>query len=283
MEWKNTRIAFWGGDLRLIHTANAFSAQGADCVAWGLDGCSDSLPCLSSPADAAENAALIILGIPVSRDSNTLNAPLASSRLKLSELVELVAPDQKIAMGMAPLRFRQALEEKGCICYDYFEDERFAIANALATAEGALAVALRHSPDTLFGSSCAIMGFGRIAKQLARLLKAIGAHVTVFARKESDLAYAVTLGCEALPFSALDRAVEGFDLLFNTLPIRLVGFPSATIRGIVIDLAPVYAESETPKLMRAPSLPMQYSPRSSGKLICDCILHHFSAESEEKA
>lgn len=280
MEWKNTRIAFLGGDLRLIHTVLAFEAEGADCVIWGSDGCCGSPPCVSTPADAIRGADLVILGIPVSRDGNTLNAPLASERLKLTELVDLLSNGQRVAMGMAPVRFRQALEEKGCICYDYNGDERFAIANALATAEGALAIALKESPDTLFGASCAVMGFGRIGKQLSRLLTAVGAKVTVLARRESDLAYAQTIGCQALPISCLDAAVGHFSLIFNTIPMRLPSFPSDALQGTVIDLAPVYAESEHPKVIRAPALPYQYAPRSSGKLIYDCIKHHFSAESE---
>lgn len=280
MEWKNTRIAFLGGDLRLIHTVHAFEAEGADCVIWGSDGCCGSPPCVSTPAEAIRSADLVILGIPVSRDGNTLNAPLASRQLKLTELVELLSDGQKVAMGMAPVRFRQALEEKGCICYDYNQDERFAIANALATAEGALAIALKESPDTLFGASCAVMGFGRIGKQLCRLLSAVGAKVTVFARRESDLAYAATLGCEAQPIAGLAEEVRRFDLIFNTIPMRLSAFSASALKGTVIDLAPVYAESEHPRVIRAPALPYQYAPRSSGKLIYDCIKHHFSAESE---
>ncbi len=280
MEWKNTRIAFLGGDLRLIHTVHAFEAEGADCVIWGSDGCCGSPPCVSTPADAIRAADLVILGIPVSRNGNTLNAPLASQRLKLTELVDLLSNGQRVAMGMAPVRFRQALEEKGCICYDYNGDERFAIANALATAEGALAIALKECPDTLFGASCGVMGFGRIGKQLGRLLTAVGAKVTVFARRESDLAYAQTLGCQALPINSLDAAMGDFSLIFNTIPMRLPSFPSDTLQGTVIDLAPVYAESEHPRVIRAPALPYQYTPRSSGKLIYDCIKHHFSTESE---
>lgn len=280
MEFKNTRIAFLGGDLRLIHASRAFEAEGAKCVFWGTDGCSGSQSPLSDPAEALRSADLAILGIPVSRDSNTLNAPFAHQKLRLSELVELASIGQKFAMGMAPVRFREALEAKGCICYDYYQDERFSIANALATAEGAIAIAIGEHPDTLFGASTAILGFGRIAKQLALRLKALGAHVTVFARRESDLIYATTLGCEAEPITRLGECADRFDLFFNTIPMRLVGFPSPDLKGIIIDLAPIYPESDTPKLLRAPSLPFKYSPRSSGKLIHDCIAKHFSAESE---
>lgn len=280
MEWKNTRIAFLGGDLRLIHTASAFAAKGADCVLWGSADCGGSFPCASTPADAIHGADLVVLGIPVSRDSNTLNAPHAKEQLKLSELVKLLSAGQKVAMGMAPVRFRKALDEKGCICYDYNEDECFALANARSTAEGALAIAIREHPDTLLGATCAVVGFGRIAKQLCHLLTAVGAKVTVFARKESDLAHAATLGCEARPIGSLTEASDRFALLFNTVPIRLPDFPSERIQGIVIDLAPVYPDSDHPKLMRAPSLPMLYAPRSSGKLICDCIVRRFAAESE---
>ncbi len=267
----------------MIYAAKAFEAKGSVCALWGLEGCCGSLPCFSLPADAIRNASLIVLGIPVSRDGICLNAPMTNARLKLTELLALLNPGQTVAMGMAPVRFKEALRQKGCHCFEYQESDTFAISNALATAEGALAIALKEHPDTLFGARCAVLGFGRIGKQLCRLLLGVGAHVTVFARKESDLAYAVTLGCRAMPLNSLSELTDQFALIFNTVPVRLQEFPHPDCRGLIIDLAPVYQASETPRLLRAPSLPVQYAPRSSGKLIYDCLVSHFSEESEAKA
>ena len=42
---------------------------------------------------------------------------------------------------------------------------------------------------TLHGSKILVLGYGRIGKSLSRMLKGIGADVSVEARKEEDLAW----------------------------------------------------------------------------------------------
>ena len=90
----------------------------------------------------------------------------------------------------------------------------------MPTAEGAIQLAMEELPITLSGARCLITGYGRVGQALARLLVALGANVTVAARKFSDLARAQTLGCETLEIQHLENAGD-FDVIFNTVPVLL--------------------------------------------------------------
>ncbi len=105
---------------------------------------------------------------------------------------------------------------------DYYRREELAVGNAIATAEGAVAAAVREYPGTINGASCLVTGLGRIGKNLTLLLHAMGAHVFVAARKKSDLMFARALGAEPLTYREITRR---FDIIFNTVPARVIGAP----------------------------------------------------------
>ena len=77
---------------------------------------------------------------------------------------------------------------------------------------------MEELPTTVFGQKVLITGMGRISKVLVKILSAMGAEVTVTARRHSDLAWAEIFGAESLHISKLDDTVEKFDVIFNTVP-----------------------------------------------------------------
>ena len=70
---------------------------------------------------------------------------------------------------------------------DYLEDERVAMKNTLAAAEGILAEAIIRSPRNLFGSTCLVLGYGRCGRTLVSYLKGISCHVLVYEKQEKKL------------------------------------------------------------------------------------------------
>ena len=70
---------------------------------------------------------------------------------------------------------------------DYFLREELTVANAAATAEAAIQVAMEHLDRTLLGMDCLVVGFGRIGKLLSSRLHGLGGRVTATARKPGDL------------------------------------------------------------------------------------------------
>lgn len=275
MEMQNTPTAvILGGDHRMAHTAKVLSEAGYAVTIWGQE-LGASPPAAES---ALRSASLAILPIPVTRDGVHLNAPLANAPIPLAEVVLTLRPGQTVACGTLPKAVAEALSAKGCILYDYQADEDFALHNALATAEGAVAMAIHESPDLLAGSECAVLGFGRIGKQLCRLLSAMGAEVTVLTRKSTDRTLAKTLGYFVHPIDDGEAVLQKFTLIFNTIPVRLYRWEQLSLApdATVIDLAPVYPDGDSPKIIRAAALPSKYAPAFAGRLIARCILAHLS-------
>ncbi len=99
---------------------------------------------------------------------------------------------------------------------DYYSGEAVQLRNAAITAEGAIAAAIGHTDRTLLGSRVLILGGGRISRALAPRLRALGAAVTVYARRPEERAIALGMGCAVR--SELPAEPEGWDLLFNTVP-----------------------------------------------------------------
>lgn len=271
MEIKKSPTALLiGGDHRMTHTADVLAEKGYAVSLLGQE-IDASPPKMES---AIRGASLVVLPIPVTRDGVHLNAPLARTPILLSQIVLALCPGQTVAGGTLPKAIAEAIRAKGCEIYDYQTDENFALHNALATAEGAIAMAISESPSLLAGSRCTVIGFGRIAKQLCRLLSAMGAEVKVLARKSNDRTLAETLGYTAHPIDDGVAVLKQSTLIFNTVPVRLYDFErlGLALDAIVIDLAPVYPDGDLPKVIRAAALPAKYAPAFAGRLIGRCIL-----------
>ena len=61
--------------------------------------------------------------------------------------------------------------------------ERGTTAHAVPTAEGAIQIAMEELPITLHGAKTLVIGYGRLGKLLSHRLSAMGAKVSVAARK----------------------------------------------------------------------------------------------------
>jgi len=123
---------------------------------------------------------------------------------------------------------------------DFLCREDFAVLNAIATAEGALEIALREMPRTLHGAEALCMGYGRIGKVLCRLLCSLGARVSAAARRTEHFAWMESCGVQPMHIHRIEGALGGFDCVFNTVPHLVL--PYARLRElprecVVVDLA----------------------------------------------
>lgn len=115
---------------------------------------------------------------------------------------------------------------------DYYRGEALLVRNAAITAEGALGLAMAASDRTLWGSRALVAGYGRIGRALSARLLALGAHTTVYARKEADRAWAAESGCETL--AALPPLPQNYDFIFNTVPALVF---AETPEAVCVELA----------------------------------------------
>lgn len=165
---------------------------------------------------------------------------------------------------------------------DHFEREEEVILNVIPTVEGALQLAMSETPFTIHGSTALVCGFGRIGKFLSRALKALGAEVTVSARKPSDFAWCQALGYKTVHTDAIASVLPSQQLIFNTVPALL--FDGETLEkmageSLLIDLASTpggvdfsAAAAMGKKALQALGLPAKVAPRTAGEIICKTII-----------
>ena len=166
---------------------------------------------------------------------------------------------------------------------DYAKRESFALMNAVPTAEGALLLALQNGKRTVFGMRVAVIGFGKVAYAVAKTFFAVGAEVTVFARKEQARTEAHILGYTAKPISALSECAEEYSLLINTVPSKI--FEKNILKRInkealLMELASApfgvdfeEAESLGVRTLLASGLPGKYFPETAGYAVADTVLN----------
>lgn len=286
---KNSKkISMLGGDRRQLAVAKKLAERYGTVSAWGISPSppdTDKIILAPSLEEAISDADIVILPLPVSTDTKTLNCPCAeqAERPRLLTLAQKLPCGALVIGGRLPDEFIRNLRSLKIKAIDYFLSESFQYENAYTTAEAALSIAMNSLDRNIRDSHFAITGFGRIAKHLCLLLRSFGAEVTVAARRESDLALAESLGCRVLDISSdkssLDLLKNGYDVIYNTAPSWLFERDFLLTCGkstLIVDLASApggvdicAAKELGANVIWATSLPGKYAPRSAGELIAD--------------
>lgn len=187
---------------------------------------------------------------------------------ELEPLLRMLPPGVTVAGGN--LNHPALLEYR---TLDLLTDPMYLAKNAAITADCALRVAGAELDTTFSDSPALVIGWGRIGKCLARLLRGLGAEVTVAVRKDSDRAMLAALGYTSVEIGEIPARLPQLRLLFNTAPEKVLsGKQLAGCRHCVkIDLASKPG-LEGSDVITARGLPGRYAPESSGKLIADTVL-----------
>ena len=288
-------VTILGGDTRQISLAARLQENQLSVRAYGLpvELLPEGIDFCSDWKGAIKDAGAIILPLPVSPDGVRISLPLAPSAecIRIDELFTLVPKNALLAGGRFSPAVRALAEEKEIPFFDYFKSEELQQKNALPTAEGAISILMREIPRTVSGLSVGVTGYGRVARALVKLLLAMGARVTVAARKEADIKSAAALGCRTVHLvngHSLTALCRETDVIFNTVPHWIF---SADIladmprRSLIIDLASapggVDAAAATAHGIRviwALSLPGKYAPVTAGEIIADTLLSYIKGE-----
>ncbi len=166
---------------------------------------------------------------------------------------------------------------------DLLEDPVYLAENANLTAHGAVKLALEQLPVTLHHLPVLVVGWGRIGKCLSRLLRQMGACVTVAVRKDADRAILLALGYDAVDIHALDGSLARYRVIFNTVPVPVLGGDAmACCSGdcLKIELASQPGMAGT-DIVCGRGLPSRYIPESSGALIARTVLRLCREVSQE--
>lgn len=170
--------------------------------------------------------------------------------------------------------FLDHAELVGYECRDLLRDTGYIAKNAAITAHCAIGIAMEKMNVTLAHCPVLVIGWGRIGKCLADLLRKMGANVTVFARAESDKAILEALDYGVDPLLAPCCSLVRYRMIINTapamvLPKQLQKFCRPNC--LKLDLASCHGIEGT-DVIRANGLPGKYAPESSGNLIAQTII-----------
>lgn len=152
---------------------------------------------------------------------------------------------------------------------DFLQDPLYLSRNAAITADCAIRVAAQTLKTTFADTPVLVIGWGRIGKCLAKMLKGLGCDVVVAARKEADRALLTALGYRAVNFCA---SLSPYRLIFNTVPAPVFSREIQKCDDCVkIDLASSPGLSGEDVII-AKGLPGMHTPESSGWLIAETFL-----------
>jgi dipicolinate synthase subunit A len=266
-----------GGDRRQAYLAELLRQDGFSVRTYGLS--QWNAPGASALDDAAD-ADAVVLPVPLCRDAGILNC--AGVQMATADLFPRLKKPRLVTAGkINPAQYREASAADVDLT-DYLLREEAAVANAVFTAEGAVQIAMEQLPGTLCGSTCLVIGFGRIGKLLARCLAGLGAQVFVSARKYADWAWIRALGWQPLKTDQLQGRLGEFQAVFNTVPAKvldsslLAELPEGCL---CMELASVpgfdmnEAENRGLRAVQALGLPGKTSPRAAAETIRNAVYH----------
>lgn len=211
-----------------------------------------------------KNITHLLLGVPSFDADSTLKGGGS-----LSDTLSALSEDITVCGGNLEHPF---LEDYRTV--DLLQDPLYLAENARITAHCAVKVAINKLPVTLWGCHVLVIGWGKIGKCLAALLKGMGAIVTVAARKEADRAILLALGYDTLDAEKLDYSLLRYRVIFNTAPVMLLtkeAMPYCAPDCLKIDLASAPG-MDGPDVIWAKGLPSKYAPEASGELIARTVL-----------
>ncbi len=278
-------IGVIGGDRRMLSTAKSISSDGITVLLGGFDKLENVYGIeeeRATPSEVALCSEIIILPLPLTKDGKTLNAPFSVDEIVLDDKFAKMMQGKRVYCSMKEKLLKTSKFWNAQLLFDYFDREELNVLNCVATAEGAIEIAMREHIGTINGSKVLVAGYGRIGKVLSSMLKGIGADVYVSARKKEDLAWIELSGYKAIKNEEINK-VNDLDVIFNTVPSMI--FDSRTLahiaqKSIVIDLAskPGGVDFASAKRMginaiHALSLPGKVAPKSSGEIIKNTIFN----------
>ena len=273
-------FAVIGGDLRQRFLLRQLRGLGFPASAYRVPDTEDSAPGLSG---CLQGANVLILPVPALAGAGTVRAE--GGGVPLADILNAAAPDALICGGMlGPAEAR--LRARRISFFDYAKDDALLLQNAELTAEAALALLLERLPGPLAGSRILICGFGRIGKLLARKLKALGADVTVSARKPRDLELAHILGYRRVTTGSFADALAQYDGIVNTVPAPVIGpeqLQCVRRDCALLELASLpggfCAQAQAlPGYCAARGLPGKYAPEAAAAIIRSAIFRELNLE-----
>lgn len=285
------KISIIGGDLRIVNLAQMMEQDGKEICVYGMEQSeeimeNENIIKSNSLDEALDNSNIIIGSIPFASDDNKMYATFSNKDIEIKDLVKKNNKNKKFIAGSINEKSYNLLSNSYGGVIDIMKREELVILNTIATAEGAIEVAIRNTDTILLGSKVLVLGFGRVGKVVARKFYEMCAKVTCAARRKTDLAWIRAFGYDDVDIYSLGKNLNKYDIIINTVPQMIINKDIMKYMKkdvLMIDLASTPgginredAKELNLKLIWALALPGKVAPVTSAHFIKETIYNILS-------
>lgn len=277
------QVTVVGGDARQITVASALTSLFKKVKIYGhpQTTVSEQMECCVDIIKALADAEVILLPIGGMNEEGLVWSYKGEPRIEFGKYLSSLHEGTLIVAGSFTNRWLQIAESLKLKVLQYADDDEIAILNSIPTAEGTLQFAMEELPITIHGSNVIIVGFGRVGISVARIFKALGAQVTVVARRKASLARAIEMTCAVVLLDSWAEIAGTANLIINTVPTLIIDsqiISRLSSQTVIIDLASApggtdfeEAKKQNIKAILAPGLPGLVAPKTAGDVLAATI------------
>jgi dipicolinate synthase subunit A len=220
----------------------------------------------------------ILLPVPGVNEQGKIESSFCSTNLFLKkEMIVQTKNNCVLYTGIITPFLDQLQKETNRKLVALFKRDDVAILNSIPTAEGALMLAIQHTPFTIHHANVMILGFGRVGVTAARIFSSVGAKVHVCVRKPADAARVFEMGLTPVLVQKLSAAAPEINIFLNTIPFCILDasiISSMSKDTLIIDLASKpggtdfdFAKEKGIKTLWELGLPAKVAPKTAGEII----------------
>lgn len=217
-------IAVLGGDQRECAIAAALAARGHTVRAFGLPqpsaGHEPEFTVCESAQEAAKGAEWIVCPVPGLGEGGRIYAPSASDSPVLDRDLLAVsrASTGGLILGSVTEGVRAAVREQRIPVFEMACDAALRWRLSVPTAEAVLGLIIERTDRILPELRTLVIGTGKTAASLLRMLVALGCPASVCGRNAFELARFEQSGVIVAPWNDRIGAITAADIVINTVP-----------------------------------------------------------------
>ncbi|WP_239984539.1 dipicolinate synthase subunit DpsA [Lentibacillus sediminis] len=278
-------LLIMGGDQRYLEVAHQLASKGIHIFLDGYDQLTFSHSNISNGVpgkDDLNKMDAILLPLNGTDTAGGVEAVYSERSVELTyELLEQTPAHCTVFTGVANDYLDRMAEQPNKELIQLTARDDVAILNSIPTAEATLNLAIQETDYTIHGANILVLGFGRVGITVSRLFAAIGAHVSVAARKDADFARITEMGMQPLAIDRLVDYMDGMGICINTIPHPVLDqaiLSKADTSMLIIDIASKpggtdfkYANEKGMKAIHALGLPGKTAPKTAGRIIGDVL------------
>lgn len=280
-------IGIFGGDDRHCYLANNLIRCGHKVWVWELGDERGACPILSE----FDKIKTVKEFSELARNCQILAGPMPflkylAKKEKAGEnfsdtLCANLRAGQDFFAGGIPDKLVGALKERGVRVTDYLKEDDFLKKNAQLTAQGCVAEVLGTWKKGIKQTKILVAGFGFCGREIAQIMRGVGADVTVCVRRMQSAWEAYEEEFAIAYYERLCELLPQMEIVINTVPSMV--FPEDRLRcarkgTLFVEIAsapggfsPEAAKNLGINVILCPGLPGKYAPIGAAQAMADCI------------